>query len=299
MVAGDFAEAAGPTDACRFSGTQCIRQLPRRGCLEADRNDAASCRSRSIAMDALGLAFYRSFVDRNLRYLELDMRFRNTLFVVAATSFLAGIGCSSSDPETPATGPVGGAVVGAAADHCAGRPEGVSDPAACTSEPSSAGDAGASGEGDGPSGAGGAADCNQTHDAEYGDTQFNSSGKDDDCKYQVSWAATPIRKGQKVTFTVTTSNLITGQPLERIPSQKVGATALSSIEPYIPCDPTHLPPSSDLDAPITETKPGVFEVGPLVFDKSGRWAVRFHFYEECFDSDTSPHGHAAFFVDVP
>ena len=137
------------------------------------------------------------------------------------------------------------------------------------------------------------------HDADYGDTLFNASGKDDDCKYQVSWTSTPIRKGQNVTLTVTTSNSMTGKPLERIPSQRVGATALSRVEPYIPCDPTHLPPSADLSAPITETKPGVFEVGPVVFDKSGRWAVRFHFYEECLDSETSPHGHAAFFVDVP
>jgi hypothetical protein len=50
---------------------------------------------------------------------------------------------------------------------------------------------------------------------------------------------------------------------------------------------------------FTETKPGVFEVGPIAFDKSGRWAVRLHFYEECVHSETSPHGRAAFFVDVP
>jgi len=227
------------------------------------------------------------------------MKFRNTLFVIAAGSLLSGLGCSSSDVEAPATGPAGGAVVGPADDHCVGQPEGVSDPAACTAEPSPEGDGGASGDDDGASAEGGAADCSQTHDADYGDTLFNSSGKDDDCKYQVSWAATPIRKGQNVTFTVTTSNLMTGKPLERIPSQKVGATALSRVEPYIPCDPTHLPPSADLRAPITETAPGVFEVGPIVFDKSGRWAVRFHFYEACVDSETSPHGHAAFFVDVP
>jgi len=250
-------------------------------------------------MDACGDAFYPSLgQSRPFRDPELEMKFHNTLLVIAA-GLLSGIGCSSSDAETPATGPVGGAVAGAADNHCAGQPEGVSDPAACTSEPSPEGAAGASGAGDGAGDAGGAADCNQTHDADYGDTLFNTSGKDDDCKYQVSWSSTPIRKGQNVTFTVTTSNLITGKPLERIPSQDVGATALSRVEPYIPCEPTHVPPVADLSAPITETKPGVFEVGPIVFDKSGRWAVRFHFYEECLDSETSPHGHAAFFVDVP
>jgi len=189
--------------------------------------------------------------------------------------------------------------LGPADDHCDGQPDGVSDPAACTAEPDTDGNAGASGDGGEPDGAGGAPDCNQTHDVDYGETLFNSSGKDDDCKYQVSWTSTPIRKGQNVTFTVTTSNLVTGEPLGRIPSQAAGASALSRVEPYIPCEPSHLPPTADLSAPITEKTPGVFEVGPLVFDKSGRWAVRFHFYEECLDSETSPHGHAAFFVDVP
>jgi len=37
-----------------------------------------------------------------------------------------------------------------------------------------------------------------------------------------------------------------------------------------------------------------------VFDKSGRWVVRFHFFESCSDvPDDSPHGHVAFYIDVP
>jgi hypothetical protein len=43
----------------------------------------------------------------------------------------------------------------------------------------------------------------------------------------------------------------------------------------------------------------VFQGGPLRFDRSGRWVVRFHFYEDCNDGESSPHGHIAFFVDVP
>jgi hypothetical protein len=229
------------------------------------------------------------------------MKFRNTLLVLAVAGFLPGFGCSSSNSDGNAvSGPEGNAVVGATDDHCAGQPIGVSDPAACTSAPSPVGDAGAPGsDPTSAAGATGAADCNLTHDAQYGDTQYNSSGKDDDCKYDVSWTSTPIRKGENVTFTVTMSSLETGAPLERIAAQKPGATALSRVEPYIPCEPRHFAPAGDLDAPIKETLPGVYQAGPIVFDESGRWAVRFHFYEECVDSETSPHGHAAFFVDVP
>jgi hypothetical protein len=156
--------------------------------------------------------------------------------------------------------------------------------------------------GEGPTASGGASgipDCNLAHDADYGDTMYNASGDDDDCKYQVSWTSTPIRKGENVTFTVTATSKATGAPLERIAAQPAGATALSRIEPYIPCQPTHVPPVADLRAPIKEVSPGVYTIGPVVFDESARWVVRFHFYEECIDSDTSPHGHAAFFIDVP
>ncbi|HTA93571.1 MAG TPA: hypothetical protein VK745_28530 [Polyangiaceae bacterium] len=39
--------------------------------------------------------------------------------------------------------------------------------------------------------------------------------------------------------------------------------------------------------------------GPIVLDESGRWVVRFHFYEQCIDQDNSPPRHAAFLVGVP
>jgi len=228
------------------------------------------------------------------------MNRRAASLVLSALFALSGASCSSSDDVSAA----GGAVTGAEDNHCSGQPIGVSDPAACLAAPGAAGapDEAAGGapndQGAAPAGgSAGAPDCNLAHDADYGDTLFNDSGADDDCKYRVSWSSTPIRKNQNVTFTVkTTSN---GAPLERIAAQEAGATALSRVEPYIPCDPTHVPPIADLTAAIKETSPGVFSVGPLVFDRSARWVVRFHFYEECVDSETSPHGHVAFFVDVP
>ena len=49
-----------------------------------------------------------------------------------------------------------------------------------------------------------------------------------------------------------------------------------------------------------ETSPGTYKIGPIVFDRPGGWVVRFHFFGSCDDYlDTSPHGHAAFFVTVP
>jgi len=243
------------------------------------------------------------------------MKLGSAPWLIAALGLLASSSCSSSSSTDAPTGPVGGAVMSAADAHCAGQPVGVSDPAVCKSTtPASSGDGAAAGAGGAPStemtaaagagpvdamGAAGAPACTFAHDADYGETLFNSSGDDDDCKYQIAWTATPIRKGENVTFTVTASSKATGAPLERIDAQRAGALALSRVEPYFPCDPTHLTPAADLHAPITETAPGVFSVGPIVFDQSGRWVVRFHFYEECYDSETSPHGHAAFFVDVP
>lgn len=227
------------------------------------------------------------------------MKLRIASLFLASLALVYGPSCSSSsDDSNTATGPLGGAVTGPEDNHCPDPPDGVSDPAACLTPDT--GDEAAAGAAstDTPTEAGGAADCNLAHDVDYGDTLYNKSGRDDDCKYELSWVSTDIRKGEKVTFTVTAKDNA-GAALERIDAQKAGAKALSRVELYIPCQPTHLAPAADLSAPITETMPGVYSVGPIVFDASGRWVVRFHFYEECVDSKTSPHGHAAFFVDVP
>ena len=225
------------------------------------------------------------------------MRSIHWLLIASAGGLFVGAGCSSSDAP-PSSAPVGGAVVGAENDRCAGDPGVVVDPAACKTAPSAEGEGGAPGESEGES-AGGATDCHLAHDADFGETLYGSSGADDDCKYNVSWTSTPIRRGDNVTFTITAASIADGEPLKRVASQATGALPLSRVEPYLPCEPTHLGPLGNLTAPVKETAPGVFEVGPIVFDKAGRWALRFHFYETCFDSEASPHGHVAFFVDVP
>jgi hypothetical protein len=63
-------------------------------------------------------------------------------------------------------------------------------------------------------------------------------------------------------------------------------------------DPSHISPSFEITAP--EKPAGSYAIGPIVFDRSGRWVVRFHFYETCSDvPPDSPHAHVAFYIDVP
>jgi hypothetical protein len=122
----------------------------------------------------------------------------------------------------------------------------------------------------------------------YGPTMYGQSGADDDCKYDVSWTSTPICQGGNVYFTVTATHRTDGSPLE-------GANPRPDV--VLGC--THPSPSHPAD-PSPEIAPGTYVVGPILFDQAGRWVFRFHFNETCIDLvPDSPHGHAAFFIDVP
>lgn len=217
------------------------------------------------------------------------------LLLAAASGLLFSASCSSSDKSgsNADTGPAGGPVPGAADDHCTGTPT-VVDPAACMGTST---DTGAGGAADGDTGgsSAGAADCTQTRDVEYGPTLPNSEGDDDDCKYHASWTSTPIRVNEDVTFTLTASNKTTMLPLAPLSD---GDIPLSRVDVYEPCT-GHFGPAQDFKPNIAQTMPGQFTIGPIKFDASGLWVVRFHLYEECNDTDTSPHGHIAFFVNVP
>ncbi len=225
------------------------------------------------------------------------------------TSTSAGQGGASGAE----TSDMSAAVTGPSDAHCMGRPLGISDPAICTSTAGASSFAGANGaptagsggtgqeaaaNGGASAGTGGV-DCNLAHDSGYGDTLFDSAGDDDDCKYHMTWTSTPVAKGKPFTLTVSATSLATGAPLEHIAAQEPGKPALSRIEPFMPCEPSHLAPTADYDAPVTQIGPGTFTVGPVVFDESGRWVIRYHFYEECFNNVTTPHAHIAFFVNVP
>lgn len=122
---------------------------------------------------------------------------------------------------------------------------------------------------------------------EFGVTQFNHSGLDDDCKYGVSWTATPIFENTDVFFTVVATTAVDNKPA-------TGANIFAEV--YL--DDMHEAPPTNQSA--VEGPPGTYKVGPIRFDKPGAWTVRFHLHEDCKDLvETSPHGHVAFYVDVP
>jgi len=121
----------------------------------------------------------------------------------------------------------------------------------------------------------------------YGTTMFNQSGNDDDCKYSVSWTANPILENSDVFFTVTATTTVDNQP----------ATGANIIAEVFLDDQHAAPPTNST---TVESPPGTYKIGPIRFDKPGAWTVRFHLHEDCKDLvEDSPHGHAAFYVDVP
>jgi hypothetical protein len=196
------------------------------------------------------------------------------------------VACSTnSDPADAGVQASMCAMPGAAASgpqdtHCAGIKQ-VVDPAACYSD-ASPGDGG--GGGDGGADAGNIGNCG---DSSFGATMYNNSGSDDDCKYDVQWTSTPICEGAPgVYFTVTATKRADGTPV-------TGANA----SPDVVLDCNHPSPNTPGDSP--EITPGKYRVGPVIFDMPGRWVVRFHFDATCADLPASPHGHAAFYVQVP
>jgi hypothetical protein len=135
---------------------------------------------------------------------------------------------------------------------------------------------------------------------DYGMTLFNSSGDDDDCKYHLSWTSTPIGENRDVTFTVTSTYTTDGMPnppaCANCPVEGLDSTNFYA-EAYL--DKTHPAPPTDEVVAGTST-PGAYTIGPVRFDAPGNWTVRFHLFELCTDiADDSPHGHAAFYVQVP
>jgi len=217
----------------------------------------------------------------------------NTLRALGLASSLAGLivlfSCSDDDdnsaPPAACANP-GGAVSGQADTHC-GSDVVTVDPATCHEVEDDGGMTNAArtslhvafhedaGEDGGDPGS-----------DDYGDTLSNAEGDDDDCKYHVKWSSSPVCANNEVTFTLTLTNKSDGSPVHGSPIR---------VEAYL--DSTH--PAPNTNQTWTETGDGVYQVGPIKFDAPGNWTSRFHFHEECNDSEESPHGHAAFFVAVP
>jgi len=192
-------------------------------------------------------------------------------FLPLAGAVALTAGCGNGTPS----GPAGGPVAGAADMHCIASDGGQiaqpTDLSMCNDRP--------------PDAAPGTPDAAPAD--EYGPTQYNQEGDDDDCKYHMKWSSTPIYENYDVTFHLTVTKLVDGTPL-------TGAEPL--LEVYL----NDVHPAPVTNQQPTETSPGEYDIGPIQFDQPGRWTVRFHVYQTCFDLlDVSPHGHDAFYVDVP
>jgi hypothetical protein len=178
-------------------------------------------------------------------------------------------------------------------DHC-GTTKQETDPASCHPDAAApVGDDAASGDGATSDDAGDIGDGGPTGNcdpAEYGATMFGTKGSDDDCKYDVEWTSTNICEGGNgVYFTV-------------VAKKRTDESPLTGASPYIEAVQSCVHGAANGPVPFAsvENPPGTYRMGPVVFDRPGGWVVRFHFFGDCEDSvETTPHGHAAFFVTVP
>jgi hypothetical protein len=217
-------------------------------------------------------------------------------FPPSSTEYVAPDG-DISPLESPGTcsGATGGSVVGPQDDHC-DLPDGgqIIQPTTAAGCTSNVGPDSGGGDGGGDSGD----PCPGDQNA-YGAVMFNNWGSDDDCKYDVSWQSTPICENQPVYFTVVVTKRTDGSPLLGV--ETGGTFVPANPRPDVVLNCTHPIPNTPTPRdPSPAVAPGTYVVGPIVFDQPGDWVFRFHFNEECLDvADDSPHGHAAFHIQVP
>ncbi len=128
--------------------------------------------------------------------------------------------------------------------------------------------------------------------SDYGPTLYGTEADDDDCKYHVKWSVSCVTENRDVTFNVTVTKKTDGKPL---------TGAHPRLEVFLPnADDSSEHPAPNSGQAQKETAAGVYTIGPVRFDEPGKWTARFHFREECVDlTEDSPHGHAAFYIDVP
>lgn len=130
--------------------------------------------------------------------------------------------------------------------------------------------------------------CDGADDGEpvYGDTLYNSDGQDDECKYHLTFTNSTVRRDEDVTFTVSAWEL-----------DGAASVTGAALRAEVFLDDTHAAP--DTSPTTVENPPGTYTIGPVQFDRKGRWTVRFHLFEDCATGAASPRGHVAFYVDVP
>ena len=136
----------------------------------------------------------------------------------------------------------------------------------------------------------GAAGAGGAGEEEESEIHTSHLAQDDDCKYDVSFSVGCVELGTPATFTVKVDKRAAGGP--------ASGDVPDNPEVYLESDSSHISPSNHIKAP--EGPAGTYKIGPIVFDRPGRWVVRFHFFELCTDvPEDSPHGHVGFYIDVP
>jgi hypothetical protein len=201
------------------------------------------------------------------------------LFPLSVVVVAMGTACSSTSGTTVVDGGAG-IVPGEADNHCVGMEPIVVNQASCHA---TATDAGTSSDDGGASDDGGGMEQLPVH--------FGSEADDDDCKYHASFTTTPVLVNANVTFNVTVTHLSGGAP---------ATNADVVLEAYLADNLFHVIPNNGTKTTETPSGSGKYVMKPIKFDQSGRWVVRFHFYETCDDIlEDSPHGHVAFYYDVP
>lgn len=188
------------------------------------------------------------------------------LAATLATAGCGGDGSGSGGGGAGGTGASANGVVSGPADaHCTATV--TVDPNACTAM-------------GGAGGAGGAIE-------EPYSVLYNAEGDDDDCKYHVKWSIMEtVAQNTDLNFMLEITTKSDGKPV---------TGAAPNIEAFL--DETHPAPNSAQMA--MEETGGMYHVGPVQLDKAGKWTARFHFFEDCADSEASPHGHVGFYVNVP
>ncbi len=193
-------------------------------------------------------------------------RFGLDCIALIATSLLLA-GCGSNSSAGAHCSPSGGPVDGGVDDHCSGVPVIAVDPSVCTSS-SAAGEADAGAE-------------------EAASVLYNTEGYDDDCKYHVTWSASSICENSDVTLQVHLT-------------KKSDGTGVSGATPWAEVflgDESHSSPFGNQS--YREGANGMYTIGPIRFDQAGHWTLKFHFFPDSCDAPASPHGHVAFYVNVP
>ena len=128
--------------------------------------------------------------------------------------------------------------------------------------------------------------------SDFGDTMYNTTGNDDDCKYSVSYVVSSggICENEDTYFTVTLKNAIAGTPV-------TGGTANgNTFRAEVFLTDTHRPtPRSRRRSTWAAASTRWARIRSMVRSVDGSLPL----LRELHRTPTSPHGHAAFFVNVP